>query len=135
MSWWTNKINLLNFYKLVAIRNYTETNPIQNPGHSEKKMKKPRNKRVDFVVAIIINFILLYLVNRVLDWQIQFITGDWEKILPLFNFSIILTIVANAFFLFYHAKWLYFLARTFLDTIGFVITLRIYTVFPFDIYY
>ncbi|HHY00654.1 MAG TPA: hypothetical protein GX531_04690, partial [Methanothermobacter sp.] len=79
----------------------------------EKKVKKS-----EFVVAIIVNVILLYIVNNLLSWNFSFITSSFQDVLWIFNISICATIIANIIFLTYHPGWFRSLAKIVLNILS-----------------
>lgn len=106
-----------------------ENNPTQT---KPKKPKRPHNKKIDYIVSIVVNAVILYIVNNLLNWEVQFITWKWPEVLWILNTSIIVSIVLYASFLIYAGRLYYFLGRTAMDIIGIVVAYRMFTVFPFD---
>lgn len=93
------------------------------------KDKEPKNP--EFVFAIIVNIIFLYVVNNLVSWDISFITASFNDILWIFNISIIANILANIIFLLYYSEWLRAIIQVFLNILGFLVVYYSYVVFPF----
>jgi len=92
----------------------------------EKKVKKS-----EFMVAIIVNVILFYIVNNLLSWNFSFITSSFQDVLWIFNISICATIIANIIFLAYHPGWFRSLAKIVLNILSFYVCYYLFTIFPF----
>ncbi|MBU0598236.1 hypothetical protein KKF61_04580, partial [Patescibacteria group bacterium] len=93
----------------------------------------PKNKRlVSHTMALGFNLAAIYVANNILNWNVTFITEDFNQILGLINFSIIATAVLNFVFIFYDKMRFYFLARSVLDIITIIVMYNIFKVFPFD---
>lgn len=92
----------------------------------EKKVKKS-----EFIVAIIVNLILFYIVNNLLSWNFSFITSSFQDVLWIFNISICATIIANIIFLAYHPGWFRSLAKIVLNILSFYVCYYLFTIFPF----
>jgi len=90
-------------------------------------------RRFGYVVAIAINGAMLYIVNNLVGWDLlPWITDDFQRLVPLFNLSIGVTIAVNAVRLFFDPAW--FRSITELVTLAFslVVTIRVWQVFPFS---
>ncbi|MDD1763976.1 MAG: hypothetical protein LUQ70_04615 [Methanobacteriaceae archaeon] len=94
-----------------------------------QREKEP--SRASFVVAIIVNLILIYIVNQVPNWDISFITSSWSETLWILNLSLVVTIIGNFLFLFYHRQWFRSLAQIVMNVFVFWAVLTLYNVFPF----
>jgi hypothetical protein len=95
-----------------------------------QREKEP--SRASFVVAIIVNLIFIYIVNQVSYWDISFITSAWSETLWILNLSLIVTIIGNLLFLFYHPQWFRSLAQIVMNIFVFWAIKALYTVFPFN---
>lgn len=90
-------------------------------------------RRVGYVIAIAVNAVVLFIVNNLLDWDVlPWLTDDFEELLPLINFSILLTIIVNAIYLAYDAPWFKSLTQIVTSVIGLAVAIRTWQVFPFD---
>lgn len=85
----------------------------------------------EFIVAVIGNVIILYIVNSLLSWDLGFITSAFQDVLWIFNISICATIIANLIFLAYHPGWFRSLVKIILNTLSFLVCYYLYTIFPF----
>ena len=62
----------------------------------------PGARRIGYLVAIVVNLILLYLVNVTPGWRVlPFLTGDFVDVLWLANLSMVASSAANAAYLGY----------------------------------
>ena len=90
-------------------------------------------RRVGYVVAVLVNLLLLFIVNNLLEWDVlPWLTEEFEDVLPIMNASIMASIVVNALYIVYDARW--FKALGELVTLGFSIAVGVtlLRVFPFD---
>ena len=98
--------------------------------------EQPRSaatRRFGYVVAIGVNLVLLYVVNNLLEWGVpEFLTDDFERVLPIMNFSIVANIVVNIVYLFFDPTWFKSITQIVLSVIGLIVVIRLYRVFPFD---
>lgn len=106
--------------------------PTENKDSNKKNIKSPQRRRIDYVVTIIINAILLYVANNLLVWEAQFLKHEWADVLPAVNLTLGVTLGINLLFLFYDGRGFYFVARTFSDAVSIYATYRVWRVFPFD---
>ncbi len=95
---------------------------------------QPRaGKRFGYVVAIGCNAVGIYIVHHLLDWGWpRFLTDQFDDVLPLITVSFVYGMVTNAMFVVYDHQWFKSLANVGGSVIAFVITLRLFQVYPFD---
>ncbi len=101
------------------------------------QLEKPRPtagaRRFGYMVAIVINVIMLVVVNNILEWGwFSFLTEDFESMIPLINISLVATILANGVYLAYDPAWFKSSSQMVLNLISLIVTIRMYQVFPFD---
>ena len=103
----------------------------------ERRDKRGKVRRGDYVIAIVVNAILLYIFNNLLNWNIYFITDALNGILWIINISIIAIIILNILQIFYNPLWFRNLMKIFSNIFVFIIIYMLYTVFPisFNIFY
>jgi len=89
-------------------------------------------KKPGYIVAIIVNVIMIFVFNNLLNWGVPFITSAFADVLWAINLSLNLTIAANVTYLFYDATWYRHLSQAFLNIIAIVMIYTVYNVFPFD---
>lgn len=108
-------------------------------GNNQEKIKDFLKKifeekdvsKSEFIVAIIGNIIILYIVNNLLSWNLSFITSSFQDVLWIFNISICATIIVNLIFLAYHPGWFRSLVKIILNILSFLVCYYLYTIFPF----
>lgn len=96
--------------------------------------KKERNKKAEYIAAIIFNLIFLYIVNNLLNWNIYFITSALNEVLWIINLSIIAAIIGNALLLAYNPEWFRHVIKIIINIFALVSTYFVYIVFPFNFY-
>lgn len=103
-----------------------------SPQSSPAQPKQRKGKRTGYAFSIFFNLLFLYIANNLLDWGVQFVTREWSDVLTVINISGIVNVVGYAAFLCYDKRMFYFFGRTILDGIALIVTVRLYTVFPFE---
>jgi hypothetical protein len=89
-------------------------------------------EKSEYVIAIIVNLILLYVFNNLLNWHVYFITNALNEVLWIINLSIIAAIIGNALLLSYNPEWFRHVMKTILNIFAFVAVYFLYKVFPFN---
>jgi hypothetical protein len=90
-------------------------------------------RRFGYVVAIGCNAVAIYIAHHLLDWGWpRFLTDQFDDVLPLITASFIYGMATNAMFVLYDQQWFKSLVNVGGSIIAFVITLRLYQVYPFD---
>ena len=90
-------------------------------------------RRFGYVVAVLINAVLLYAANVWPGWEaVPFLTADTVLVMGLVNASIIVNLAANTAYLINDAPWFNAIGAVLTSAVGFVAAARIWKVFPFD---
>jgi hypothetical protein len=97
---------------------------------ANNKVAKKRGK-AGYVAVIIINAIMIYIFNNLLNWGVPFLTSDYSGVLWAINLSLGMTITVNILFLIYDPGWFRHLAQIVLNVIALFVAFIIFTVFPF----
>jgi hypothetical protein len=92
-----------------------------------------RSRRAGYVVAVLLNALMLYAVNRWPGWEtLKFLTERTPEVLGLVNASMLVSLVANVAYLWRDGPRV----RAFGDLVGTAVgaaaIVRIWQVFPFD---
>jgi hypothetical protein len=85
-----------------------------------------------YVLAIVINAVLLYVVHHLVAWDVRFVTPAWNDVLWAVDLSLQATIVANVLFLVYDARWFHSLVQVVPAGVAVLALWWMYQVFPFD---
>jgi len=89
------------------------------------------DRRVGYVVAVLVNAAVLYAVNVWPGWQaLPFLTEDMRLVLGLVNASMLVSIVANMVVA--DPRWLKALGDIVTTAVGIAALVRMWQVFPFD---
>lgn len=102
------------------------------PKTTKPKTVKKKSGKSGFIAAIVVNLILLFVFNSLLNWGVPFLTSSYSGVLWAINLSIGATIIANILFLVYDAGWFRHLAQLILNVIALFVVFLIYSIFPFD---
>lgn len=106
--------------------------PTVKPNETETARRRPMSG-AGYIVAIIVNAILLIVVNNLLAWDLlPFLTGEFGQVLWLIDISLLATIVVNIVYLGYDPGWFKSVCQIGLGGISMAVAIRMYQVFPFD---
>ena len=97
---------------------------------AKENRKKP--KRSEYVVAIVANFILFYILNNLLSWKVGFLTNSFQDCLWAINMSIVATVIGNILFLAYDLRWFRHSIRMAYNLFAVNAIYTLYRVFPFN---
>lgn len=91
------------------------------------------SNRAGYAFAMVVNGGLLYVVHHLLGWGWpDFLTEDFEQLLPLLTFSFIASIVVNAVFFVSSDVVTKSIGDFLTSSIAFVVGIRTLQIFPFD---
>lgn len=93
--------------------------------------KNKEHHRAEFVAAVIINIIIYYIANNLLNWHISFIAPTFADVLWIVNYFLIAAIIVNLIFIFYHPNWFRNLLLAIVDVLFIITAYTFFTVFPF----
>ena len=102
---------------------------------TETASKRPAvgDRRVGYVVAVLVNAAVLYAVNVWPGWQaLPFLTEDMRLVLGLVKASMLVSIVANMVYFVADPRWLKALGDIVTTAVGIAALVRMWQVFPFD---
>jgi hypothetical protein len=103
-------------------------------GLRECAIKQGVSRRIGYLVAILINAVLLYAINVWPGWAtVPFVTADLVAVLGLVNASLWVSVVANAVYLVDDRRWLKMLGNIATTAVGLVALMAMWQVFPFDL--
>jgi hypothetical protein len=89
------------------------------------------SRRSEYVAAIIVNFVLFYIANSLLAWNVPFLTASFVAPLVVINMSLTATVIVNVVWLAYDPAWFRHLGHLGLNALAFVATYTLLIVFPF----
>lgn len=100
---------------------------------SAKRREKEKNsKKSQYIGAIIVNIILFYIFNNLLNWHIYFITNALNEILWVINIAITATIIGNIILIIFNPEWFRHIIKIILNIFAFTAVYSIYSIFPFN---
>ena len=89
--------------------------------------------RAGYVIAVIVNLVLWWLINRTPGWQsLPWITESFEDVLWVVNLSLFASVAANVAYLFFDRPRFKALCQLVISLIGLWATVLLLTIFPFD---
>ena len=90
-------------------------------------------RRVGYVVAVLVNVALAYLINVQPGWEdMSFLTEDTSKVLWVVNLSLAASVVANLIYMIHDDRRVKALGDIVTTAVGLVAAARIWQSFPFD---
>ena len=98
---------------------------------SERRAEKDRSVGT-YIAGVVANAIVLFLVNKVPDWSLPFITDGYPAVLWAMNLSILVQIGGNALLIFVHPRFLHYLAQTVFNVVSLLAIIVLVAVFPLD---
>jgi len=93
---------------------------------------RQRSRRAGYVVAVVVNAILIVVAREIPTWGLSFVTPSFGDVLPAIERSLVATMIANAIFFSYDIAWFRHLAQAVLNAFALSATLALRRVFPFD---
>lgn len=98
----------------------------------ERRSRRP-TRQAGYVVAIVVNALLLWVANNLLAWGwFSWLTEDFTEVLPALNASLIVTIVAYALYVAYDGEWFRALGDIVTGVYSLLAGIAMWRVFPFD---
>jgi hypothetical protein len=109
----------------------------RKPGPSDDGPKSPRRessgaRRFGYLVAVVVNLIMMQVANRLLDWGVPFLTPQFNAALWAINLSLGAHVLANAVWFIYDPRWFRRLLQIGLNVLAFVSVFVLYSIFPFE---
>jgi hypothetical protein len=97
------------------------------------KSRTPVARRAGYVIAVLVNTLLIYLINVWPGWDVlPFLTSGMTQVLPLINLSLVAGVAVNLVYLAHDARWLVAAGGLVINGIGLAAVVRMWQVFPFD---
>jgi membrane-associated HD superfamily phosphohydrolase len=112
--------------------NVSTISDAQNRSLSEPRQLRDWARTSGYIASIVVDMILLYVVQHLLDWNVPWITAAWSDVLWAVNLSLTVSIVANALLLGYDRLWFYRVVEAISTALALLAAYWIYLVFPFD---
>jgi hypothetical protein len=101
----------------------------------ETEVRRPSiaARRVGYAIAIVLNAVVWYLVNVRPGWAaVPFLTPETAQVVPLFNASLVVGLVANLIYLGYDPRWVKSLGDLCTSAVSLAVLVRLLQVFPFS---
>jgi hypothetical protein len=103
----------------------------------EKSNHRSSARQFGYIVAIIVNLVLFYLVNNLLNWHLPYIsnffTPAFANCLWAINLSFSVGIFINFLFLAYNPRWFRHLMQVIQSVFGLISVYVFYSIFPLNI--
>ena len=99
----------------------------------EAKRQTQASRRAGYVVAAVLNGVLLWLIHVWPGWDaVPFLNSDFQTVLWLVDLSLVVTILLNLVYLVRDPRWLTAAGAVVTASIGLAAVIRMMQVFPFD---
>ena len=106
---------------------------IDDYGKRRWKKEKPfRNRRGEYITAIVWNLIWLFIVNKVPDWHLKFINDHYQTVLWALNMNIFIQIGGNILMLILDIRFVRYLSTIILEIVNFLVLIILYYIYPLD---
>lgn len=92
-------------------------------------------KKAEYIGAIVVNIVLFYIFNNLLNWQVYFITNAFNEVLWIINLAIAASIIGNIFLLMFDPEWFRHIIKIILNIFAVTAVYSLYSVFPFSFSY
>jgi hypothetical protein len=89
-------------------------------------------RRGEYVWAVIWNFIFLWILSKLPEWKLGFITDSFGAVVWILTLNIYVQIGGNLLMLVFDHRIVRYLARIVTEASGFVTLLALFYIFPFD---
>lgn len=100
----------------------------------KRSIKEDKDEKwYDYLFAILLNLILLYIANNLIYWNLSFIAASFSNVLWAVNLSLIVAVVANVSFVLYDPRWFKICSKIIMNITALVAAFTLLTVFPFVI--
>ncbi len=96
-------------------------------------MPNRKTKQFGYLIAIAVNFLILYVFKNLRAFFPSYVTSDWSIPLAVANFSIRATIFANAVWVFFDEKRFKAALQILLNILAIWFLWLLFAVFPFDL--
>ena len=105
----------------------------QRPSTTGHRTDRPAGRRAGYVIAVLVNAVLLWLINVSPGWQtLSWITDRFADVVWVINLSLIASIVANAIYVAYDPPRFRAACQIVISLIGLGASVLLLQVFPFD---
>jgi hypothetical protein len=99
---------------------------------SEKELP-PAPRRFGYLMSILVNLVLIYVVNNLQNWHISFLTDRFSACLWAIDLSLGASIFVNFIFLFFDRRWFRNLMQSLASIFSLISIYIFWRVFPLDI--
>ena len=106
--------------------------PISNYQRKSPGKYKPSGfRKIGYIVAILVMFILIYVMRHLREWGLTFLTEDFSKCLFYIELSIYASIGAQILFIIYDNRWFKHLVQVITGITSALALIMVYVIFPF----
>jgi hypothetical protein len=103
---------------------------------SDRREMKESSRTVGaYIGSIVALGIVLFLVNKLPDWNLRFITDDYPAVLWAMNLSLLVQLAGNAILIFLHPRFLHYLMQTVFNVVSLLSLIVLTAVYPLDFSY
>jgi hypothetical protein len=109
------------------------TQPAPDTSASTSRRIPSASRRLGYLVAIVLNLTLAYLVNVWPSWhEVSWLTAQTQDVLGLVNLWLLVGAAVTMVYLVYDRPWFTALGDLVTTSIALAVVVEAYTVFPFD---
>jgi hypothetical protein len=96
------------------------------------KAKPAKSRSGEYIGAIILNLIFLWMVNKIPGWHLSFIKDNFMVVLWILNVNILIQIAGNMLMLVSGLPVIRYLSLIVIESASFVTQMVLFYIFPFD---
>lgn len=94
--------------------------------------EKVPESRLSYLIGIIVNSIALYVIQKVPEWNIEFITGQYGLVQNVLATAVIVQIAGGVILIVLRTRVMHYLLHVVFSFVSIYAVFRMITVFPFD---
>ncbi len=94
--------------------------------------EKIPESRLSYLIGVILNSVALYVIEKVPEWNIAFITGEYEQVRSVLAVAVIVQIAGGVILIVLHTGIMHYLLHVIFNFVSLYAIYRVVTVFPFD---
>ncbi|MGC9311333.1 MAG: hypothetical protein ACP5IA_01475 [Sediminispirochaetaceae bacterium] len=88
--------------------------------------------RLSYLIGVIVNSFALYVIQKVPEWNIVFITGEYEQVRNILATAVIVQIVGGVILIVLRTRVMHCLLHVIFNFVSLYAVYRVLSVFPFD---
>lgn len=88
--------------------------------------------RLSYLIGVLVNLFALYVIQKVPEWNIAFITGEYEQVREVLAVAVIVQIAGGVVLIVLRTRVMHYLLHVVFNFVSVYAVYRMIRVFPFD---